>query len=341
MDLPAYPLPRDDFRLQPIDQVEENFRHSGWKHGRIKTFEAMIACNVSPNRLDAFANCGTHCVVQYSASRQQYRLCASYCHDRFCAPCAAAKAAKMSRRFMKAAKGKVLRFVTLTLKHNKNALSDQLSRLMSCFAQLRRRTVWKDAVTGGAAFVEVKLSKFDGCWHPHLHVLVEGNYIEQKALSLAWYAVTGDSYVVDIRKLSSLEEVIGYVTKYAGKPVGGVVLETPERLQEAVTTMRGKRFCTAFGNWHNVSFDDDDDGLKDWGTISSLAGLLNAAGTGNHLAVRIYTAVFHRAPEESSSRDPTLASEYDEQARLAVETATVIAVVESDLALERHEQASK
>ena len=319
MSLPAYPLPRDDFQLQPIDPVEEHFRHSGWQVDRKRTFEAMLACHVSANRLDAFANCGTHCVVQYSASRQKYRLCASYCHDRFCAPCAAAKAAKMSRRFQKAAGGKQLRFVTLTLKHNKNALKDQISRLIACFNLLRRRTVWKNAVTGGASFVEVKLSKFDGCWHPHMHILVEGNFIAQKELALAWYACTGDSYVVDIRSLSCLEEVIGYVTKYAGKPVGGVVLQSPERLQEAITTMRGRRFCTTFGNWHNVSHDDDDGGLEDWGTISSLAGLLAASATGNNLAVRIYTAVFHHPPEEKNARDPTLATAYDEEARIASE----------------------
>lgn len=319
MPLASYPLPRDEFRLRPIEEVEEDFRHSGWKIDRGRTFDAMIACNVSPNRLDAFANCGTHCVVQYSASREQFRLNASYCHDRFCAPCAAAKAAKMSRRFVAASKGKQLRFVTLTLKHNKNALSDQLSRLTSCFAQLRRRTVWKDAVTGGAAFIEVKLSKYDGCWHPHMHILVEGNYIGQKELSLAWFAVTGDSYVVDIRALSCLDEVIGYVTKYAGKPVGGIVLQTPERLQEAIQTMRGKRFCTTFGNWHNVSHDDEDDGLKDWGTVSSLAGLLSAARAGNDLAVRMFKSVFRRAPEESCRGDPTLNGEYEEASKLAAE----------------------
>jgi hypothetical protein len=39
----------------------------------------------------------------------------------------------------------------------------------------------------------------DGMWHPHLHVIAEGRFLDKHALSAAWHHATGDSFVVDIR----------------------------------------------------------------------------------------------------------------------------------------------
>jgi hypothetical protein len=61
-----------------------------------------------------------------------------------------------------------------------------------------------------------------GEWHPHVHMLVLLNdWIDQEAFE-TWHEITGDSYIVDVRKVKKSKE-LGYakaaaeVCKYALK----------------------------------------------------------------------------------------------------------------------------
>lgn len=141
------------------------------------------------------------------------------------------------------------RFLTLTLKHSDAPLTVQLERLITSFKSLRKHPEISASLTGGAWFIEVKLSKDKARWHPHLHIIAEGGFIDAKTLSRCWHQVTGDSYITDIRAINNVRERALYVTKYATKPLHNDVTLNPGKLDEFVTSIKGKRLYQCFGAW--------------------------------------------------------------------------------------------
>jgi len=141
------------------------------------------------------------------------------------------------------------RFVTLTLKHQDAPLAVQLDRLIACFRLLRKHPDVGPRLQGGAWFIEVKLSKDKLLWHPHLHVIAAGKFIDYKVLSRAWYQVTGDSFITDIREIKDLRRRAQYVTKYSTKPLHNEVTLDPAKLDEFVVAIKGRRLYQCFGTW--------------------------------------------------------------------------------------------
>jgi hypothetical protein len=107
-------------------------------------------------------------------------------------------------------------------------------------------------------------------WHPHIHMIaLLDNYIDQKKLSDEWEAITKDSKIVDIRKITSksgktldisdaLLEVFKYALKFSDLDL--------ELTWEAYRTLKGKRLLGAFGNLWGGSLEPDsmlDDLLDD------------------------------------------------------------------------------
>lgn len=98
--LPATPLPattRTAHRQpppppSPCTEEEEAFRHSGWAKRRAAVAAGLARTNAPASRRECFACCGSQCHVMYHRVTGEARVEASYCHDRFCAPCAAARA---------------------------------------------------------------------------------------------------------------------------------------------------------------------------------------------------------------------------------------------------------
>lgn len=57
----------------------------------------------------------------------------------------------------------------------------------------------------------------------HLHICMDSEYIPQREISKAWKSITGDSYIVDIRRIgnrASPAVVAKYLSKYLGKSTG-------------------------------------------------------------------------------------------------------------------------
>jgi len=278
-----YDPPRDDFRIEPITPLEASFRHSSWCRDRARVFTAFSNVGTSATRKDRFANCGSCCKVVASKAEGRVWLSANYCHDRFCLPCATARSRLIARQLAEACKGKEIRFITLTLKHSLNPLREQVQRLYRSFHAMRRRPTWKAACKGGAAFLEVKVGR-DNKWHPHLHILAEGTFLDQKDLSREWLFITGDSYVVDIRRPRNENELIGYVCKYASKPLEHKVIALPERLEESIIALRGIRLCTTFGTWRGIVLEPEHEKPSDAVVLGTLASLLRDAAAGDSFA---------------------------------------------------------
>lgn len=261
------------------------FRHSGWWQIRKRVFEALKACNVPLGRRNAFATCGNAATVwQSDTPPHEFKLRGNHCHDRLCTPCANARSQEIARALNERIQGAKLSFITLTICGTGQRLAELLKRLYTGFRALRLHPAWKEAVRGGAAFLEVKWSDKAKRWHPHFHLIADAKFIDQGELSTIWRTITKDSYIVDVRRVQNPEVANRYVTKYASKPLNSSFSNTPDLLQEALTSLHGKRLCFCFGTWYKIplhDIDEDDAVAGSWSPLYSLNDLLREADRGN------------------------------------------------------------
>lgn len=280
----------------PVEPLESHFRHSCWHVRRRRVYDALVRTGQSYRRQDAFANCGHSLYAHVSADRREVRLTAGHCHDRFCIPCQTARSRVIAAAVEGLIRDHETRFVTLTLRASNTPLNDQIDRLYRSFSVLRRRRWWVENVVGGAAFCEIKVGKNSGMWHPHLHILVEGSYLNQRQLSAEWYAVTGDSFIVDVRECSDPEGRARYVTKYVTKPASSEVFETNDRLDEFLCAMKGRRLCFTFGTWRGVALDPHQPIDGEWTPLGKLETVIRRALDGDEASIRWCEALLRRYP---------------------------------------------
>jgi hypothetical protein len=192
------------------------------------------------------------------------------CHLPICPDCANLKSRKrlaaILPKFLQALRDDpslIVAFNTLTLRSDKaenRALRDGCKELKSSFRKLRKRDVWSPCV-GGFGAIENTHSRKNG-WHPHLHnILLLKNYIPQKDLSAAWFDITKDSKIVDIRSVHDLASGLIECIKYPFKPADIHKLGKAE-IKEMLD-LKGERLCVPFGILHGIEVDEDiDDDLK-------------------------------------------------------------------------------
>ena len=276
--------PRDEFRCCPSTPLETLFRHSGWLPRRAAIWASLLRTGTTQARLDRFATCGSAAYVAVGEDSGALRITSNHCRDRQCVACGVERAARVARSLENECRGKDVRFVTLTLRHSRTPLSAQIDRIYQSLRMLRRRAWWRARVDSGVALLEVHLGR-DGMWHVHLHCLIEGRYLPQRDLGEEWHAVTGDSYIVDVRQTN--DRTVRYVCKYIGKPVASGVCACPQKLDEAVLAMRGRRLILAWGGWAKLDLDASDVPPERWIPLGSLQQLLDDARRGDRHAMII------------------------------------------------------
>ncbi len=274
-------LGRTGLSDQELSQV---FRHSGWAGHRRLVYQSLQRTRQSLGRVLGFWDCGAGAYVLKSTDDPpRYRVAGSSCHDRFCNPCATARARVIAQNVIDRLAGVRVRFITFTLRHSTETLAELLDRLYASFRTMQRTRLWRDNVKGGVGFLEVKHSDRSDGWHPHFHVLVEGKYIDKKALQRTWHDITGDSFIVDIRLPRGPKNVAHYITKYASKPLSTSFLHDRHLLDEAVQALKGRRLCTTFGGWRGVLLVDKPD-EEGWTNLGPLTDWIRKAATGDQTA---------------------------------------------------------
>jgi hypothetical protein len=130
----------------------------------------------------------------------------------------------------------------LTLKvESYGNVQEEVDRIIASFRKLRKRTVWNGEK--GIASIEI-VKKSEESWYVHLHILVDSKWMDQKELSDAWKEITGNSFIVYIKRVggdqrSALREVLKYQTK---------IWELNEEDKEFVEkTFKHRRFVYTFG----------------------------------------------------------------------------------------------
>lgn len=78
----------------------------------------------------------------------------------------------------------------------------------------------------------------------HCHAIVYGPYILQKKLAASWKKITGDSYIVDIKRIYKKSTAIAYVMKYVVKPPN---TDSYSALADWILMIKGTRRLRAGG----------------------------------------------------------------------------------------------
>ncbi len=172
--------------------------------------------------------------------------------------------------------------LTLTVA-NGSDLAERQKHLMDAFRTLmKRKRDWMKKgrgynefckLLGGFYSYENTYNEKTEEWHPHLHIFgVLEEWIDQESLSQTWHEITGDSMIVDIRRVRKHKQLgygkaIAEVCKYALK-FGDLSVEKTWQAYMVLKGDRkvGLRLSGSFGLLRGVKMDDEattDDDLQE------------------------------------------------------------------------------
>jgi len=229
--------------------------------------------------LDRFNRCSTFAWFVRHKETGSVSVRSSACRIRWCPLCNEARQqflTKQTKKWLDCQRHPKL--LTLTVKHTDKELSEQIDHLYRSFQKLRKRKLFKKKVRGGIWFFQIKQSKSGEQWHPHLHIMLNGKYIERAKLSNLWLQVTGDSEVIDIRVVKDKEKSSKHVARYAVKPANVTELSLDNAV-EVVKALKGRRLVSTFGTAKELSLRpekipnaDDYENIGSWNFIIHMQG---------------------------------------------------------------------
>jgi plasmid rolling circle replication initiator protein Rep len=224
------------------------------------------------------SGCGEYLVFRHYFTVDQVRLhAAQFCKKHLLCPlCAIRRGAKALQAYMpryevvRAAEPLLRPFlVTLTVKDGAD-LDERFSHLMRAQHELwkrkqRGRGSVLDGVRAAVWSYEVKRGKGSGLWHPHLHMVAMAEHQpDQSQLAAEWQAITGDSFIVDVRAIDQEDPASGFleVFKYALKFSDMEPCDT----FHAFEVLRGRRLVASAGLFRGIEIpeqltDEPLDGL--------------------------------------------------------------------------------
>lgn len=213
------------------------------------------------------------------------------------------------------------KFLTLTLKHTDAPLGQQVTQLYRSFALLRKRKQLKGLFRGGIWFFQIKFNTEHQQFHPHLHILLDGKRRERTLISKLWLDVTGDSCVIDIRKIWDIDKAAAEVARYAATPCSLTKLDIGWAYT-VVQELEGRKLCGTFGSARNVHLrqqiehpKETRERIADFRTMVELA-------SENREAQTILNALYNRKPV-STEIIREFRMKFDADFQLAVKGLTV------------------
>lgn len=205
------------------------------------------------SRVAQLLDCHTLAYFARHKETGKVKIISRKCGLRWCPPCQKAKQAYITHVVAEWLKMfKHPKILTLTIKHQDDPLGEQISNLYKCFQNLKKRKFFKSRVTGGIWFFQIKRSKTDGLYHPHIHCLITGLFVPREQLSKLWLSITGDSPVVDIRAVKDPDTAVRHVARYASAPCDLSNLSTTE-ITDIIKSLHGRRIVGTWGLAKSIS----------------------------------------------------------------------------------------
>lgn len=258
------PCPQFDGTAVEDDWDYRHVARKGLEREWLATYHALErSCGVMHQRpLQNFRDCGRYAYFAWVEETRRVILVRNACRSRWCPICARSKASFITEQATAWLK-KITepKFLTLTLRSTDAPLSEQVDRLYDGLRLLRRRKFFKDAARGGVWFFQLTYNRDRKQWHPHLHILMDSNYLQKSALIAAWQEITGDSYIIDIKAVWNPESAAAYVARYVSRPAE--LSSVAEQLQdELLTTCKGRRLAGSWGTGKAIDLGNPKPGER-------------------------------------------------------------------------------
>ncbi|HZC23341.1 MAG TPA: protein rep [Candidatus Binatia bacterium] len=177
------------------------------------------------------------------------------CSVRVCPHCAYRRTLVLAERMERFTLGKAgLRYAVLA-ERNTDDLRAGVKSLWESWTRLRRSVRWKKHVQGCVVALEVTYNADEGTWHPHLNVLMEGEYFPFEELNRAWIEATehrGRTSFIRAADEGTVRELIKYVTKIAD------LLDDANALDEFLTAIERRRLVRTYGTFYGLKVDDEE-----------------------------------------------------------------------------------
>jgi len=161
-----------------------------------------------------------------------------------------------------------LRLLTFTIKNQKDLVGG-IDKLYDSFGKFKRRKYFNEIITkkgvkkkrirGGVGSFHIKKGKKDNTkFNHHIHMLIDSSYLDMKShkntgedskLVKEWKACTGDSGILDVRKIKDRQEALNYVLHYITK---GLEVFTPKEKAIFFKATSGRRLLFTFGDFYGV-----------------------------------------------------------------------------------------
>lgn len=210
--------------------------------------------------------CSPLIVVRSDAS---IGVCPIRCRDRLCPLCALRRSREAATKYGEAvARMGAARHLVLTAPSIDAPLADQLAELRAAMRRLRAQRGWKSVVSGGVYTIEVTRNKKTGLWHPHVHLIIDGEYYPQREAAEGWRRAlgTGDLWtretlergvIVHISAVHNRHQLARYIAKYIAKPQD-LSIWPASAICEYALAVRGARMMHTFGSLHGVKLGVED-----------------------------------------------------------------------------------
>lgn len=201
-------------------------------------------------------------------------------------------------------------------------LADQLRGMQDAMKRLRQQLAWKRRVIGGVYTIEVTFNETTGRWHPHLHVIVDGDFFPHHELMDAWRQALsscelweglepGDRVIVHISAVHNRKQLARYIAKYIAKPAE-LCKWSLACIREYSLAVVGKRMMHTFGTLHGVKLgvDDPNEVDPDSEMLIGVAELDWRGINGHQVAIEAVALLRHLLPHVScwfgTNRDPAI-----------------------------------
>lgn len=218
-----------------------------------KRFYEKVDGESSTKFQDLLLDCRTRAWFVRNEETGHVRIASKQCRLRWCFHCGEARQQFITQAvypwYSMATQPKLL---TVTLKHTRLPLPEQIDFLYKSFAKLRNRKICKDAIRGGIWFFQVTYNQKRREWHPHIHALLDSNFIPHEKLMPIWHKITGDSTIVHIRAVDNPKKTLAHNARYAARP--SALIKIPEFLwPELYNAFSGRRICGTWGTARTIS----------------------------------------------------------------------------------------
>lgn len=288
----------DDGPVRWAQTASQRQLHGRWWAERNRIIDALLVGSAAlEKRALRIDGCCSHPALtkKQNGSVSMVLYC---CRDRMCPRCQLNRGSQAARRI-----GSIIhamnapRTIELTVRHRLAPLAGEIDRLWSCFRELRRSKIWKQFVRGGVGVLEITINESDRTWHPHLHLVYDGEFFPYKLLSAEWERITKDSRVVWIKPVHDRAKTANYVGRYLAKSMDATTL-TDVEIREFAEAVHGRRLVFTFGKTHNANPDPrpEPESHATDEPLLSLHRITGSADLGNPRAQRVVDLLRNVSP---------------------------------------------